>query len=100
MIGEAALITAAVIASVSSVAGWVITIRKNGKNQGQTETQIAGLFKTIGNLPCVKSSNYMKEMGELTATVIGLDKRIETLETSIRDATKRIDVLINGGRHG
>ncbi len=100
MIGEVALIAASVIAAASSVGGWVITIRNNGKNLGKTETQLSDLSKTIGNLPCVKSSDYMKDMGELTATVSGLDKRIETLEVSVRDAAKRMDAFINEGQYG
>jgi hypothetical protein len=98
MIGEVALVTSAIIATASSVGGWVVTIRNNGKHQGRSEVQIADLVKTVGNLPCVKSSDYMKQMGELVGTVSGLGTRIGTLEVSVRDATKRMDDFIDDGR--
>ncbi len=98
MISEIVIISAGIIATASSVGGWVITIRNNGKNQGRNEVQIGELAKTVGNLPCVKSSEYMVEMGKLTATVGGLDKRIETLAVSVRDSTKRMDDFIDDGR--
>jgi len=80
-----------VLLALTSVGGWVYTVRKNGKNVGVHEERVRALTERVNKLPCIEGSSYMTDLGELSGTVNALSGRIRNLEEVCRDMTKRVD---------
>ena len=67
----------------TSIAGWVYTVRKNGKDSGQLESLVKQNREYIKHLPCINNPNYGREWGQLLEKVNSSEKRLEKIENAV-----------------
>ena len=85
-----------IILSVTSVGGWIYTLRRNGRREGRMQQQVDSLMTAVGNLPCQVDSDYLQNMGALTQAVKNLEGGQARVEDEQGTIHKRIDDIING----
>ncbi len=86
-----------VILSVTSVGGWIYTLRKNGRAEGRMQQQVDSVVKAVGNLPCQVDSDYLQNMGALTQAVRNLEGGQARVEGEQGTIHKRIDDIVSSG---
>ena len=83
------------ILSLTSVGGWIYTIRKNGRAEGKMQQQIKSVVEAVSKLPCQADSDYLQNMGALTQAVKNLEGGQARVEEEQGTIHKRIDGIID-----
>ena len=91
---EVVTIIGVIILSVTSVGGWVYTLRKNGRAEGRLQQQVDSLVAAVAKLPCQADANYLQGIGSLTEAVKNLDGWLKTVEGEQKETNRRIDKII------
>ena len=94
---EVITIVVGVILSVTSVGGWIYTIRRNGRNEGKMQQQITTVVDTVGKLPCQAHSEFLEHIGGVVKSVQGLEEGQKRIEGGQVETNRRIDNIINSG---
>jgi len=97
MVGEAVTIIGVVVLSITSVGGWVYTLRRNGRSEGKTQQQVNTVVDTVGKLPCQVNSEYLQSIGGLVTAVKNVEKWLTRVEAEQGTIHTRIDSLVNSG---
>ncbi len=92
---EVITIVGVVIISITSVGGWIYTLRKNGRTEGRMQQQVDSLIKVVANLPCQVDSDYLQNMGAITQAVKNLEGGQARIEDEQGTIHKRIDGIID-----
>ena len=95
MVGEIATIVGVVVLSVTSVGGWIYTLRKNGRAEGRIQQQVDSVIKAVNDLPCKVDSDYLQSIGGLSRAVINLESWLNRVEGEQATIHKRIDDIVN-----
>ncbi len=95
MVITIATVAGVFVLSVTSIGGWIYTLRKNGKAEGRMQQQVASLIQAVGNLPCQVDSDYLQNMGALTQAVKNLEGGQARVEEEQGTIHKRIDKIID-----
>ena len=92
-----AILTVAGIAilSITSVGGWIYTLRKNGRAEGRMQQQIKTVVEAVRKLPCQVDSDYLQNMGALTQAVKNLEGGQSRVEEEQGTIHKRIDNIMD-----
>ncbi len=96
-VGTAVTIAGVVILSLTSIGGWIYTLRKNGRAEGRMQQQVTALIQAVGNLPCQVDSDYLQNMGALTQAVKNLEGGQSRVEDEQGAIHKRMDNLVDSG---
>ena len=85
---------------IANIVAMILTTNKTSNAQGKIEgamsALITGVQATVTNLPCVKNSDYMQNMGSLNTKVDGLGDRMGRMENEFNSLSKRFNDYING----
>ncbi len=95
MVITIATVAGVFVLSVTSIGGWIYTLRKNSKAEGRMQQQVASLIQAVGNLPCQVDSDYLQNMGALTQAVKNLEGGQARVEEEQGTIHKRIDKIID-----
>jgi len=82
---ESVGIAAFIVASVTSIGGWIYAIRRNGKESGRLEMTIKQQGDILCKLPCQANPNYGREWGRLMEKVESSEKRLEKIENAVEE---------------
>ena len=92
---EVVTIVAGIILSVTSIGGWIYTIRRNGRTEGKMQQQITTVVDTVGKLPCQAHSEFLEHIGGVVKAVQGLEDGQKRIEGGQVETNKRIDNIIS-----
>jgi len=92
---EVITVIGVVILAITSVGGWVYTLRKNGRAEGRLQQQVDSLVKAVGNLPCQVDSDYLLSIGGLSKAVKNLESWLSRVEKEQGTIHKRIDNIVD-----
>jgi len=87
-----------VILSITSIGGWIYTIRKNGRAEGKMQQQVDSVIKAVGKLPCQVDSDYLRSIGGLAKAVKNLEGWLGRVEEEQSTIHKRIDNIVDSGK--
>ncbi len=94
---EVITVVGVIILGVTSVGGWIYTIRKNGRHEGKQQQQIDSVIRAVGNLPCQVDSDYLQSIGGLANAVKNLEGWLKRVEGEQGTIHKRIDSIVDSG---
>ncbi len=94
MLVDTVQIVGVLVLSISSIGGWVYTLRKNGASEGRHQEQVTALKKAVDNLPCIADRSYLEGIGRLNAQAESLTNGMKRIEDEQHITNSRIDTLI------
>lgn len=94
MLVDTIQIAGVLVLSVSSIGGWIYTLRQNGKSEGRHQEQVTALKKAVDNLPCVADRSYLEGIGRLNAQAESLTAGMNRVEAEQHATNSRIDNLM------
>ena len=95
-----ATIIGVIILAITSIGGWVYTLRKNGRAEGKMQQQVDSVIKAVGKLPCQVDSDYLRSIGGLAKAVKNLEGWLGRVEEEQSTIHKRIDNIVDSGKKG
>ena len=93
-----ATIIGVIILAITSIGGWVYTLRKNGRAEGKMQQQVDSVVKAVGNLPCQVDSDYLRSIGGLAKAVKNLEGWLGRVEEEQSTIHRRIDNIVDSGK--
>jgi len=95
IIAEVATVIGVAVLSVTSIGGWIYTIRKNGRSEGRLQEQVNSLTKAVSRLPCQENADFLQKMGGVATAIENLEGWVKTVEQAQIDTNRRIDKIVN-----
>lgn len=94
---EIATIIGVIILAITSIGGWIYTLRKNGRAEGRQQQQVDSVVKVVAGLPCQVDSDYLQSIGGLARAVKNLEGWLGRVEEEQGTIHKRIDNIVDSG---
>ncbi len=95
MVAEVVTIVGVSILSVTSIGGWIYTIRKNGRNEGKLLQQVESVVEAVAKLPCQTDADFLQSIGGLSKAVGNLEGWLTRVEKEQSATNTRIDRIVD-----